>query len=102
MVHNIVNVCSNHTMFKLQRTRFQNKQFADYISYIPVTLKQSQDHQTYNLNVDPKQGYNHAKFERSCFDGVQEKPTITVFFKRGNMSISSLEHVQKSKRVVCS
>ena len=70
MVHNIVNVCSNHTMFKLQRTRFQNKQFAVYKSDTPVTLKLSQGHQTYNDNVDPKQGCNHAKFEISCFNGV--------------------------------
>ena len=28
-----------------------------------MTLKQSQSHQTYNENVHPEQGYNHAKFE---------------------------------------
>ena len=79
-------------MFKLQRTRIQNMQFAVYISDTPVTLKQSQGHQTYNDNVDPKQGYNHAKFERSCFNGVQKKPTC-FFFQTRNMSIISLEHV---------
>ena len=36
--------------------------FAVIISDTPVTLKQSQGHQTYNVNVDSKQGYNHAKF----------------------------------------
>ena len=50
----------------LQRTRIQNMQFAVYISDISVTLKQSHGHQTYNDNVDPKQGYNRAKFERSA------------------------------------
>ena len=34
-----------------------------------MTLKQSQGHQTYNENADPKQGYKHAKFERSCLNG---------------------------------
>ena len=29
-----------------------------FISYTPVTLKQSKDCQTYNDNVDTKQGYN--------------------------------------------
>ena len=51
--------------------------FAVYISDTTVTLKQSQGHQTLNDNVDPKQGYNHAKFERSCFINiVREKAKI--------------------------
>ena len=91
-----------------------------------MPLKQRQGHQTYNDNIDPKQGYNHAKFERSCFDGVlerkqtnkQNKTTTTTktskqtnkktcfffiitFFKRGSMSIISLEHVQNPKTVAC-
>ena len=37
---------------------------AVYISDTPVTLKQSQGHQTLNDNVEPKEGYNHAKFEK--------------------------------------
>ena len=56
-------------MFKLQKTRIHNMQGAVYISHTPVILKQSQGHQTYN-NVGPKQGYNHAQFERSCVNGV--------------------------------
>ena len=28
-----------------------------------MTLIQSQGHQTYNENVDPKQGYNHVKVQ---------------------------------------
>ena len=30
-------------------------------------------------NVDPKQGYNHAKFERFCFNGVREKKKRLFF-----------------------
>ena len=60
-------------------------QFAVYISDIPMTLKQSQGHQTYNDNVDPKQGYNHARFEISCFNGFKEqknkKANVNFFFK---------------------
>ena len=84
-------------MFKLQRTRIQNMQFAEYInSDTPVTLKQSYGHQTYNDNVDPKQGYNSAQFEKSFFfNDVQEKAIVKVFFKQGNMSIISLEHMRK-------
>ena len=52
----------------LKRTRVKNTLFAAYISDTPVTLKQSQGHQTYSDNVDPKQDYNHAKFKRSCFN----------------------------------
>ena len=55
--------------------------FAVYPSDTPMTLKQSQGHQTYNDNVDPKEGYNYAKFERLCFKGVQEN-NIEVFFKQ--------------------
>ena len=65
-----------------------------YISDTSLTLKQSQGYPTQNDNVDPKQGYNYAKFKRSCFNGVQEK--VDLIF--GNMSIISLEHVQKIKK----
>ena len=42
--------------------------------------------------VDPKHGYNNAKFERSCFiNSVQEKNKVKVF-KPGNVSIISPEH----------
>ena len=80
-MHNLFNVCGNHTTFKLKRTRIQTTKVAVYISNTPVIFKQSQGHQTYNDNVDPQQGYNHAKFERSCFNGVREKAKFKVFFK---------------------
>ena len=79
ILRNLFNVCSNYTTFTLQRTRIQNTQFAVYISDKSVTLKQSQDHQTYNHNVQPKQFNNHAKFERSWFNGVWEKANIKFF-----------------------
>ena len=41
IVHNLFHVCSNHTMFKLQKRGIPNTQFAVYISDISVTLKQS-------------------------------------------------------------
>ena len=53
-------------------------QIAIYISETPLTLKQSHGHQTYNDNVDPEKGYNHAKFERSCF--IQDKAKVKDLF----------------------
>ena len=45
--------------------------------YISDTIvKQSQGQQAYDDNVDPAQGYNHAKFERSRFNIIQEKGTL--------------------------
>ena len=78
-------------MFTLQRTRIQNMQFAVYISDTPVTLKESQGHQTYNENVHPKQGYNNAKLERPALDSVYQKANVKDFVKSENMSIISPE-----------
>ena len=76
----LFSVCSNqHTTFTLQRTRNQNVQFAFYSSDTHATLKQSQGQQTYNDNADPRQGYNHAKFQRPCFNGVLDKANVKVF-----------------------
>ena len=72
-------------------------QFADYISDIPVTLKQSQGHQTKNDSVDLKEYYNHAKFKKSCCKDVWVKANVKFGSKQGNMSIVSLEHLQKKK-----
>ena len=77
--------------YRGQESKTRNLRFI--FSDIPLTLKQCQGHQTYDDNVDPKQTNNHAKFERSCFNGVREKANVKVSFKRGNMSIISLEHV---------
>ena len=81
-------------MFKLQRSRIQNMRFAvDIFWHI-------HDLETYNNNVDIKESYNHAKFEKSHFNDTWEKANIEVF--SDNMSIISLEHVQKSEIVVYS
>ena len=56
-----------------QESKARNLQF---IFFTPVTLKQSEGHQTQNDNTNPKQGYNQAKFERSCFNTVREKATL--------------------------
>ena len=53
-------------------------QFSAYTSDTPVTLKQSQGHQTYNYNVDLEQGYNHAKFERFHFNHARGKTNVKV------------------------
>ena len=73
----------------------QKIQFAVYFSDTPVTFKQGQGHQAYNDNVDPEQSDKHAKFERSCFNSVREKATVTGFFEREAMSIISLQCVCK-------
>ena len=75
-------------------------QFAAYISDTPATLKQSQGHQIYNDNEDPKQGYDHAIFEWSCF--IQDKAKVKDLFWMRKYVIFFLEHVWKSKLVVYS
>ena len=74
------------TMFKLLMTKIQNIQFAVYISDTPVTLTHGQGHKIYNDNVDPKQGYNHAKFEQSCLMVSQKKRMLKIFFKGGHVN----------------
>ena len=81
----LLNVCKNHTMFKLQWTRIKKKQFIVYDSDTPVTWKR-QDHQTWYQLVDPKQGNNYAKFEKPHLNRVREKANDKVFVKSGNMS----------------
>ena len=73
IVYNLFNVFSNHTMFKLQRTRIQKHAIVVYISDAPVTMKQSQGNQTKNDKADPKQCYIHANSERSCLNDVRKK-----------------------------
>ena len=64
-----------------------------------MTLKQGQGHQTRVVLADPKQGINHAKFERPPLNSA-EKPTLNlkVTVKPENLSIISPKyHVQKWK-----
>ena len=91
---NLFNVCSNHTMFKLQKTRISSTPFAVYISDTSVILKQCQGHQTWNDNVDPKQGYNQTKFQRFCFKDDRKK--VTKFFF-ANDDIYQLTPLKKCK-----
>ena len=44
-----------------------------------VNYRQCQGHQTYDENLDLEQDYNHATFERSRFNSVQEKDNVFFF-----------------------
>ena len=68
-----------------------------YISDTPVTLKQSQGHKTYNDNVDPKQGYNYAKLERSCFNGVKDKATLKFCSSEEICQLSPVDMCENQK-----
>ena len=62
------------------------KQIVVYDSDTPVTLKQDQGHQTLSDNVNPKEGYNHAKFERSSLMVSEKKRTLKgCFFSNEEM-----------------
>ena len=61
-----------------------------------MILKQGQGHQTWYELVDPKQGYNYAKFEKPHMNTVHEKANDSVV-KTGNTSVISLENVQSEK-----
>ena len=43
-----------------------------------MTLKQSQGHQTYHGNIDPKQGYHHENFENLVLMVSEKKPMLKV------------------------
>ena len=64
-------------------------QFAVDISDKPVTLKQSQGHQTQNDTVDPKKGYNHAKLERPPLNSAAEKSMLKFCQIRINVNYIS-------------
>ena len=49
-----------------------------------MTLRQGQGHHTWYELVDPKQGYNNEKFEKSCSNSVHEKANSKVVVKSGN------------------
>ena len=68
----------------LSGTQFFKTQFADYVFDTPGILKQG--HQSWYELVDPKQGSNHTKFERSCF----KCPTILIFFFLSNKQMSNI------------
>ena len=56
-------------------------------------------HQSWYELLGPEQGYDHTKFERPPINSICQKANIKVFVKSGNMSIISLEYVQKWKKL---
>ena len=57
----------------IQRLISVDKTICSSCFWHPVTLKQGQGHQTWYEVVDPRQGYNTAKFERPHLNSVYEK-----------------------------
>ena len=49
-----------------------------------MTLKQGESQQTWYELVDPKQGYNHAKFERPPLNSVRQKTNMKDLVKSEN------------------
>ena len=62
-----------------QESNKKTKSFADYDSDTAATLKQGQGHQTWNELVDPKQGYDNAKFKKPLLNSANEKAKYKVF-----------------------
>ena len=82
----------------VQTTGGKDPKYAVSISDTPVILKQSQGHQT--INVDPKQDYNYTKMERSCFNGVREKASFKAFFPNQEMhQLSPLNMCNQQKSI---
>ena len=79
----------------------KKKALSVYDFDIPVTVKQDDDHETWYTLLDPKQGYNHSKFERPL-KIVRQKANVKVLVQAENTSIISNEYVQKWKIVVYS
>ena len=50
-----------------------------------MTLKQGQGHQPWYILVDPKQCYNHAKFEEPPLKNLHEKANVKAFVKSVNV-----------------
>ena len=63
-----------------------------------MTLKQSQGHQTYNDNVDPSKVITMQSVKDLAVMVSEKKANVKVFFKQENLSIISLERVQKKKK----
>ena len=84
IVHNLLNLCSNHTTFKLQRTSIQDTQFAVYVSDTPVTLKQNLGHQTESDSErmkTPSKVITMQSLKDLALMVSEKKPTIFFFFK---------------------
>ena len=79
-------------LFKVRPTQCLNnggqksikKTKLQFIILTHMTLRQGQGHHTWYELVDPKQGYNNEKFEKSCSNSVHEKANSKVVVKSGN------------------
>ena len=67
-----------------------------------MTLQQGQGHQTWNELVDPKQGYDNAKFEKKKKKNSLEKCPWKKNRALSNQETCLLEYMRKSKIVVYS
>ena len=85
-------VTTHHLNYSGQESK---ERFAGYDSDIPVTLKYGQSPQHWYELLDPRQDYNHAKFERPPLNSVRQGVNVKVLVKAENMSVFSLECVQK-------
>ena len=81
VVHNLSNVCSNHTTFKLQRTRTQNMLCAVYISDKPVTLTKVIKPRKQNDNVEPSTVITMQSFKDLALRLSEKKPMLKVLFR---------------------
>ena len=91
-----------HLNYDTSNSREESKQEVKkhnlhFVFLTPVALKQSQDHQTYNENLDPEQGYNHAKFERSRFSSVWDKGDLQIFSNKDISQLSPLNMCRNKK-----
>ena len=121
-VLHLINVCCNHTPFKLQWTRITAVLKVVIIesmsasSLFIMVRDRRQESKTHNLKltfltrlwpwnknkvIKSKQGYNRAKFKRSCFNAARYKANGFFFilsWKWTNVPFISLEYVWSPKR----
>ena len=61
-----------------------------------MNVQQIQGHKIYHENVNPKQGYTHAKFERSHSNSVIKKGNI-IFFSNEKICLSPFNTCEKTQ-----
>ena len=62
-----------------------------------MTLRQGQGHQVWYELVDPKQGYNKAKFEKPCLNSVCETAHAKVLSNQEMHQLSPLNMCENQK-----
>ena len=72
--------------------------FAVYISDTPVTLKQSQGHQTYNDNVEPKKVITMQSLKDLALKVSKKKPLLKGFFFQTRKHINRLPWTHAKKK----